>query len=213
MTLAEFLRQLQDSGDLVFDSAEPLNLDSAAEADAIQQLLALDERRRLEMPGAAPRLRVEPALWAARVVFRACQFLVCREAPAARVEADLREPCPGQPGPEQTYSVDLVLRRLPDLIKRASHIAEADPLVEQLLALAWNWPLSSVGIALEISPGAAEPDLSPILADASLRQLYVDRILATGDDSRLHRPKIRAAVENALGAHPELAPWLIPAEA
>ncbi|MFT5465241.1 MAG: hypothetical protein ACI8UO_000329 [Verrucomicrobiales bacterium] len=206
MTIAEFLNQLQDSGEVLFKSPEPPELDSPSEAEAIQQLLALDQRRRLEAAHEAPRLRIESALWAARLMFRVCQFLVYRSLPASLIETDLREPCPGNRDAEQAWSVDLVLSRLPEFTQRAVQIAEADPLVQQMLLLAWEWPLSSVGIPLDVSEDGPVPDLTTILSQPTLQALYVDRIFETGDTSRLHDPEIRAAVANTLGGHPELAP-------
>ena len=43
MQLADFLRQFQDSGEIVFDSNEPPKVDSSSEADAIQQLLVAEK--------------------------------------------------------------------------------------------------------------------------------------------------------------------------
>ena len=209
MTLAEFLHQTQDTGEIIFDSSEPLALDTTAEADAIQQLLAIDERRRLEVAHEAPRLRVEPATWAAQLMFRVSQFLVYREVPAERIKIDLTEACPGEPGPEQSYSVDLTMHRLPELTLRAIHIASADPLVEQLLRLAWKWPLSSVGVSLDVPSDGPTPDLTAILSNAALKQLYVDRIFTTGDTSRLHDPEIAAAVADAIGDHSKLGEGLL----
>lgn len=206
MQLANFLRQLQDSGEIVFDSNAPPNLEATEEADAIQQLLELDKRRRLELAHEAPRLRVDAAMWAARLMFRISQFLVYREIPAKQIEADLGEACPGEPDDEQIYSADLILWRLPELTQRAIQIASSDPLVQQLLKLAWEWPLSSVGIALEVPENGPEPNLAPVLDNPALCQLYVDRILAAKDTSRLHHPEVVNAISNALGGYPDLAP-------
>lgn len=202
MTLSDLIDRLQNSGELIFDSSAPPEVDT----DASARLLALDEQRRLEAAFEAPKLDFDSAIWAARLMFRVCQFLVDRALPASQVESDLSEPCPGKPSPEQAWSIDLTFRRLPELTQRAVQVAEADPLVQQLLKLAWNWPLSSVGIPLDVPENGPVPDLTAILASRSLKMLYVDRILETGDTSRLHDPEIRAAVADAIGGHPELAP-------
>ncbi len=181
MDLAVFLAQIQDSGELPFTSPEPLAFQRTS---SVELLESMDERRRLEMAHTPPEFRPDCALWSARLTARICQHLVYREIPAERIEADFQESCPEEPGPAQTYSVDLVLHWLPELLRRASRIASADPLVSQLQRLAWDWPLSSVGIGLDVKEST--PDLTPILENASLRQLYVDRILETADDTRLH---------------------------
>jgi hypothetical protein len=69
--------------------------------------------------------------------------------------------------------------------------------------LAMGWPLSSVGV-----PGLAsvELDVPMFWDDLCLRQLYVDRVIARGDTSRLNRPEVRLAVMAALGAEGERVP-------
>ncbi len=194
MDLAAFLAQLQDRGELPFASPEPLAFQRDA---ALEQLRLLDERRRLEMAHEPPEFRPDPAIWAARLTARICQFLVFREIPAEQIDADLNAVCPEKAAPGRVYSVDLTLGWLPDLMRRAAAIASADPLVVQLQRLAWEWPLSSAGVGLQITDGGPEPDLEPILANAALLQLYVDRILASGDQTRLHHPVVAAAAQDA----------------
>lgn len=206
MNLAGFLISLQDTGQIAIDSMDPPALDPASEAQAIQQLLTLDERRRLEMAHEPPPMRTEPALWGATMLYRICQFLVFREIPARVIERDLAVPCPGERNASQVYSVDLTLHRLPELLVRAARIASADPLVRRMQRLAWEWPLSSVGIAVDVPAEGPEPDVAAILSQPSLLQLYVDRILQTKDRSRLYHPAVSAAVRNALGMHGHLAP-------
>ncbi len=205
MTLAEFLHAFYETGEILFTSEDPLTLEPTDEADAIQQFIAMDERRRFEMAHEPPPFRSEPGLWAARLTYRICQCLVYRQIPAERIQADLREPCPGEPGPAQTYSVDLTFCRLPELLQRSASIASADPLLIALQRLAWDWPLSSVGIPVEVIDGGPEPDLSAILKQPSLFQLYLDRIFAKQDRSRLYHPQVAAAAAEAVGLYPELA--------
>ena len=63
------------------------------------------------------------------------------------------------------------------------------------------WPLSSVGVAAL----AASP-VESFWSDASLRQIYVDRVIARADLARLAEPGVRAAARAALGLYPALAP-------
>ena len=124
-----------------------------------------------------------------------------REVDAASVQQALAAPCPRPPSASVCYSADLSLRYLPDLLSLARGIAPDDPLVAGLTALARAWPLSSVGVA-----GMEDLDVSAFVDHPSLRQLYVDRIIERGDVSRLKHPAVRAAVGEALGAYPDLAP-------
>jgi hypothetical protein len=126
---------------------------------------------------------------------------------AAAVHESLSSPCPEKPSPAVCYSVDLSFRYLPDLLSLAKGIAPADPLVTGLTGLARAWPLSSVGVL-----GIEGPvDVRPFIADPSLRQLYVDRIIDKADASRLGDPQIVDLVREALGDFPDLAPKLAPA--
>jgi hypothetical protein len=173
-------------------------------AGAIKDLPAAitlaDAAARLELPGAPPALSMPAAVWAGTIFNHACRFLVYREIGGNAVAATMAAPCPLAASPSVAYSVDLTFRYLPDLTALARGIAEDDPLVEGLYALARAWPLSSVGISL---PTAV--DVSSFIQDRCLRMLYVDRILQRKDQSRLNHPILQQAMKEAIGLHPELA--------
>jgi hypothetical protein len=202
MDLAVFLTQLATDGVAVVDASEDLQRSPGA-MDIIR---SWDAIQREEMAGAAPDLQPAAAEWAAAVLYRGCQALVCREMPPAEMQKMLRDPCPVEPAAGTDYTADLVFRFLPDLVALARRVSQNDPLVDELLALARAWPLSSVGI-----DGVGEVEAARVLSHPGLRQLYVDRIISTGDASRVRDDTVRAAVRTALGAFPELAPDLAPA--
>jgi hypothetical protein len=102
--------------------------------------------------------------------------------------------------PGTHYSVDLVMRYLPDLMNFAAGAAERDPLVEHLRRWAQQWPLSSVGIR-----GLGDVSIDGFAESPGLMRLYADRILARPDTSRLADPRARQAVQCAVGMHQELA--------
>ena len=199
MELSAFLTQLAESGVAVVTGDEALEPGDGAE----KIVCAWDAVQRGELAGAAPELIPAVAEWAAVRLYRGCQALVCRELPPAEMQAMLREPCPAKASAAADYSADLVFRFLPDLVALARRVARSDPLVDELLALARAWPLSSVGIG-----GVGAVEAARVLAQPALRQLYVDRIIATGDAARLADDAVRAAVKSALGAFPGLAPAL-----
>lgn len=175
---------------------------SEQELRAADEMLAGFERSyRLEVPGEAPSLDAAAARWAAAMFFRACQFAVFRDVPAQLVERELSVPCPSAATAAAHYSVDLVFRLLPDLLRFARSAAEADPLVARLMRWARDWPLSSVGVA-DVSP----VDARIVFTHPALAVLYVDRILARRDKPRLADERVRDSVRSALGLHPELAP-------
>jgi len=176
-----------------------------AAADAIAELpaalLAADELARLEWPGTPPALAMPAAVWAAALFYHACRFLVYRDLPAEAVRGTLMAPCPLPPNPSVCYSVDLSFRYLPDLLMLARGIALDDPLVEELMILARQWPLSSVGIAMP-----AGVDSTPFIGDRCLLSLYVERIILREDIARLDHPIVRDAARHALGLHSKLCP-------
>jgi hypothetical protein len=109
--------------------------------------------------------------------------------------------CP--PGDPQSvhYSVDLTFRYLPDLYKLARSASQQDVLLTHLARWAVDWPLSSVGMA-----GVEPVELDDWVNDPCLLGLYVDRVIARNDVSRLGDRRVREAVEQALGLFPDLAP-------
>jgi hypothetical protein len=197
MTLSDFLTELSKEGIAVVVTAAELT----SGTDWQTTLRDWDTQHRAELAFDAPPLSLPAAEWAALRLYRGCQALVCRDMPPQDMHRFLAVPCPEPRSPSADYSVDLVFRFLPDLIHLARRVAQNDPLIAELLALAKAWPLSSVGIE-----GVGDVNPEPFLQNPSLRQLYADRILATGDTSRLHHEVVRSAVRIALGAFPDLAP-------
>lgn len=197
MGLAAFLRQLSESGHVRVGTLSEPETRELSEAEAV--LLEWDAAARLALAFEPPPFVADAALWAAVQFYRGCQFLVFREVDADILRDALRRPCPQAASPAVCYSVDLPFRYLPDLLTLARGASENDPLVAELKELARAWPLSSVG-ARDI--GAA--DVSPFWESASLRRLYVDRILAKHDAARLQNEQVRDAVRAAWGLYPEL---------
>jgi hypothetical protein len=181
---------------------------SPSEREGLAKAIAdWDAVARLDLAG-APALDAAAAAWAAVTLYRACQYLVYRDADAEEVRAGLAEPCPSPASAAVFYSVDLMFRYLRDLVALSRGIAEQDPLVEALLRLAREWPLSSVGVR---GVGEGKVEVSGFIEHPCLRRLYADRILAAADVSRLGDPRVKDAVREAIGGHPELAPPAIAA--
>jgi hypothetical protein len=144
-------------------------------------------------------------VWGLRILIDSCRFLVYRDIEAETIAESLGRPCPAAPAPDVCYSADLFLRYLPDLVRLARAAGEADTLVDHLLRLAREWPLSSVGIA---GVEANADHVEALMRHPSLRQLYIDRMIDRRDVTRLGPPSVRAALQATLGNYPELAPEL-----
>ena len=202
MALTEFLSSIRERGAVIVPAppAPDQRLDDPTAVAVLQQL---DAAARLDIAGDAPPLHLPTAHWAAAILYRACQFLAHRDVDANAVKQGLTIPPPAKPSPDVCYSADLLLRHLPDVWSLAKGIASEDPLIDSLLLLARQWPLSSVGIPL-----TGHLDVSPFMHYPSLRRLYADRIIARNDVTRLTHPQVRDAVSEALGDYPNLSPAL-----
>lgn len=172
------------------------------DAAAVNALREWHEAALGELAGEVTTLGLDlnAAGWAAGQFYRACQFLVCREAPAERVSHDLRAPCPSPRGPAVDFSVDLVFRFLPDLYDRARRLAPADSLVAALAEWAKDWPLSSPGV-----PTESPPALETFAGYPALWRLYVDRVTERRADDRWRDPRVANQLRADLGAFPNLA--------
>ena len=225
------LRGLVEDGRVVLRT--PL-VPSPAELRAAESvLIEFEQRYRLEMPGetvafstvafstaafstvafSTVAFSMPAALWGAEMMYAACQCLAFREIDEAELTRRLSRPFSGRPDASAHYSVDLTFRMLPDLYHRARSASRNDPLVARLQEWAEDWPLSSVGMpeATRENLPANPKRIDAILEDPSLSALYVDRIMARDDRSRLGDPRVRELVLGAIGLHEELAPDLFAA--
>lgn len=194
-----FTEALWAGGDLVLlTNAVPSPGETAL---AMSELRKLEGEYRLGLPRGCPELNEAAAEWALTRLYRACQYLAYRELPEDQVRADLGCPCPQTADPSVCYSVDLSFRFLPEIVRLSRSANVSRVLSERLQEWASVWPLSSVGIA-DVVPGPMEP----ILGNSCLLTLYVDRIVASGDLSRLLDERTADAVRVALGGFRELAP-------
>jgi hypothetical protein len=202
MSLTAFITTLLADG--VGAAPAPGEISSSDRIETADVLETFELDWRLNMPGEAPAFHRDTATWAAIAFYRACQYAVFRdEGPEFRWEplAGENELCQR---PEAHYSVDLVFRFLPDLLRNVRAAAIADPLGEEILAWARRWPLSSVGVSF-VESGGDDCRRATILRCPSLLRMYVDRIIARRDVSRLNDEAVRQAVAAAIGMHPELA--------
>jgi hypothetical protein len=200
------VKGLIDDGRVVLET--PLVPTPAVLLAAESVLIECERRFRLEMPGEAPAFSMSAAMWGAEMTYLACQCVAFREIDEAELDSRLSRPFVGPEDASAHYSVDLTFRLLPDLYHRARSASRNDPLVARLQLWADAWPLSSVGVPEATREDApADPKrIKLILEHPSLRTLYVDRIIARKDLSRLSDPRVRELVTAAIGLHEELAP-------
>ncbi len=192
LTLTDFLHTLLSQGTVTVGS-QLAPFDPADLAAAGRRLRRYHAQDAQTMPLQAPDFVPTAAEWAARWVFRAIQLVVLRDLDETVVQqelTDFAEPADAS----AVYSADLMLRYLPDLLELAKGLAPGDALVARLRELARQWPFSFVGT----EPAPAEASII-VLANASLRTAYVDRIIAARDRARANQPGVRELVQEAMG--------------
>jgi hypothetical protein len=207
--LVNFLRQLFDSGRVqVAPPRQPNSTQDLSAADHVlrDQVAVL----RLDFSTEPPPLDDAVARWAALSFYRACQLGIFRELDEDAIDELFAAQCPASEPASRHWSVDVVFRFLPDLVRHATAASPDDPLVARLHQWCAEWPLSSVGVQLPSTLSKVSA-VGEIAAHAGLLQLYSDRILAKKDWSRLAHPAVRSAIAASLGGH--AATWTdLPAE-
>ena len=204
MRLTPFLETLREGGRLhlpparTVEDLRPFEAEDMAAAAAVIE--TLDRDARLEAPGPAPELVLPATRWAAEMLYRAGQAVVSGPSRAPEIGAVLRRPYGDRVDARVTYSVDLIFRFLPEIIRRSIQ-ADDEELHQALLELARTWPLSSVGTA-----GVGSVDIDDFVDHPCLARMYCDRVLERQDLGRLVDPRVAQAARVALGAYAGLAP-------
>ncbi|QDU59384.1 hypothetical protein Pan216_02120 [Planctomycetes bacterium Pan216] len=202
MDYVQFWKDLFEEGRLALPAFAALTERELSQGASV--LVAYEGRLRRELPSGLPKLEVEAVSWAGRNFYRASQFVVYRDVGAETINEELFPSWSGRVDASVHYSVDVVFRYLPDLVRFAGSAAPGDPLLEHLGRWARDWPLSSVGME-----GIVGVDIAAIAGHRALMSIYIDRIIATRDTSRLADKRVREAVDAALGMYPELAAGLL----
>lgn len=190
--LTDFLSDLFENGEVKLAGAIHVFTD----ADLQQAGKLLQHRFQegtLEMPPSHPAFVPDAALWSAQYLYRTIQFALLRDLGPEVIEKELT-PYPNKLTPGAICSADLCLRHLPAVFNLAKGLSPGDILVEKLKQTALEWPFSSMGIPLEKSP-----DIQMILAIPSLRTVYIDRIIAEKDFSRIQDERVVDLIWSALG--------------
>jgi hypothetical protein len=193
MLLTSFLQDLLATGSITLSGQPAFEAaDLAAAEKLLREYHAEDS---LDLPHTAPAFEAAAALWAAQYLYHTGVLAVVRELDEAAIATHLPD-FGGEATPAASYSADLSLRYLPDLLQLAKGLAPADALVARLRDTARQWPLSFVGH--EPADAGAEAIL---LAHPALRGAYLDRIIRAQDRARASQPHLVPLVQAALGAY------------
>jgi hypothetical protein len=167
----EFLTRLLDEGRIVFRSA------SAPHDRPLAQDVAILERayETYRLAVAGPGIPFDPAVAysAAELIRQASWALVNHDDRISDLKKCLTMPI--EPAtPAHHLSADLMLRYLPQILRRARGLDPTDPLIHLLESLLRRWPLSGV------LSHVAEPPLAPLDfgQHPGLLLLYAERLAA-----------------------------------
>lgn len=149
-------------------------------------------------PFSTPKYDAESALWAAKIVYTACQILLYRE----HKEAELTDLLPAFTQPittEAILSADLCLRFLPQILAEAKLIDPEDYLIPILESILNQWHYSGIGIPLSLK----NLDFELIFSNPCLEQLYIDRVIDKKDKKRAELPQMLEKIRATLGIYSE----------
>jgi hypothetical protein len=167
----EFLTQLLDQGKVVFRSTRAPHDRPSARGIAI--LAEAFETTCLSVAG--PRVAFDPAVAcaAAELVRQASWALVCHDERIGDLEKRLKMPVVPATASHH-LSADLMLRYVPQILRRARGLDPSDPLVELLAKILRRWPLS--GVLSDVDEGPLVPlDFG---GHSGLLLLYAERLIA-----------------------------------
>ena len=159
-------------------------------------IVQVDRRLRTDAPDHAPALDPQASLWSLAIIHWGCRILVNRFESITALPQTLVESEPTGQSPEHHWSVDIGLRFLSDLIRKATAASAEDQLVQVLRKLAARWPYSSVGTEVVWD----DARVNTILNNRSLTLSLLDRIHERKDANHAQHPLLKTRYE----AHIEL---------
>ena len=196
-----FIQNLIDGDQIRVGDPQPITEDEKRCAATL--LAEFEQQYRLVLPGEPPDFDIKAAVWSAVSFYTAASLVVHRDQGQEVIDVLLDSASPERTKAATHYSVDLTMRFLPDLLKLAKSAATDDPLVMWRMDWARAWPLSSVGIEI-----GGQCVATPLRTSPMLMRLYADRVIASGDRSRLDDPALVEVVRAAIGNYPDLCPQL-----
>lgn len=217
--LPSFVTQLWNTGFVAVSGSNSQNegVDLRQRDEAWSRIVEFAELENDTFPGTPPKLSRPAGEWALIMLWQACGYFAHREHSPDEMRTVLNVPCPEDVSPSVCWSVDLSFRHLPELARLVTAASLNDPLLDLLRGWGREWPLSSVGMACDTAKGEPQEPRSPDQryedwnltgwwGNRGLRTVYLDRIFAREDLSRLNDPRVAIAARATLGDHPELCP-------
>lgn len=168
---------------------------SEEEEALVADFLELEYRNEcLDYPGTSPEYDGAAAIWGARTVYVASQLLLYRENRSDELPL-LLPAYGGNRTAGAILSADICLRFLPDILQQAKLIDPDDSLAILLENHLLSWHYSGIGYPLP----AEQLNMALVLNNATLQQLYVNRVIARKRRQLALLPALQPLVMAAMG--------------
>lgn len=172
----------QENIQLEFSEPPP----SADQELTLSLIRDVDRILRDDAPHQPPRLDCQAALWSLAVLQWGCRTLVNRFDSRTDIPESLKTLEPNGECIDHHWSVDLGLRFLADLVRKASAAASDDRLIPTLIQLGTRWPYSSIGTTADWQ----EKKLQILLGNPCMRHQLLDRLSIRGDTIHARHPLV-----------------------
>ncbi|MFY0629118.1 MAG: hypothetical protein JXR05_01985 [Flavobacteriaceae bacterium] len=195
--ILQTVHHLRTSGHFVLYTSTP-KISNDDLTDLSDFLESEYENEVLNYPYEVPPFHKESAIWAAKTIYYAVQFLVHRK----RVPKDLEEYFPEfkeEVTPSIVLSVDLSLRFLPDIMREIHDIDFEDWLLKRLTKNVGRFQYSTIGFPIDIEVN--EMELLKLFKNECFKTLYTDRVIERKELSLVKHTIIQENVAIHLGEY------------
>ncbi len=150
----------------------------------------------LDFPFTTPTFDKDAAVWGAKTCYLAAQLILFRQNKVEELDK-LFPPFAGEITANAMLSADVCLRFIPKMIFHLKAIDNEDELIPLLEKMLETWHYSAFGCQLILE----NLNFDVILTNPCLKQLYIDRIIATKNTKLAQLPAIYPLIINQLGMY------------
>jgi hypothetical protein len=166
----------------------------------IEFLAAEYENEKWAYPSVVPPFEASAALWGAKTMYFACQYLLNRSQDIAAVKVKLVD-FEGEVSAGAMLSADLCLRFLPQIATQARLMNADDPLFEILEKFLKKWHYSAINYAFYAEKVDFDFESEAIFQDKCFFRLYIDRITVRKDIVLAQNPFFAPYIKGDLGIY------------
>lgn len=193
ITLDQFAHRILTTGSS--EVGEPVPLEKLEREKTREVLVSFEEEFRLGLPDGLPEMNVSSAQWAMEALYRVCQLFVYRDHDVDSVLDSVRQSGPNPHDAKNQYSVFLIFRLLPSVVKRVSKVGADSPLHKVLQQWASEWPVAcfyNPNLDEQWSPKVSCVD--SIVQSSGLLDLFCEQIIQQRSLGSIIHPLIRIRI-------------------